>query len=100
MKRPFSYIFLASLLFAATTQITLAVAQPGKPQAIVAEVNGNKLTIADFQAYIQMRLGNKQRPQELNQAQRQVAFGRHAFADDVGFAQATAIIPTLRCTAP
>jgi peptidyl-prolyl cis-trans isomerase C len=45
--------------------------------AIIADVNGNKLTVADFQAYIKMRLNNEKQPNRLDQAQREKIFGEY-----------------------
>lgn len=77
MKKPYSYIFLLSLLFTASAHASASQAEKNQAHTIVAEINGTKLTIADFQAYIKMRLGENKRPQELNQAQRQKIFGQY-----------------------
>jgi len=86
MKNPFPRIFLFSLLLIpAVSQTVLAAATPAttgntgnpQPNAVIADVNGNKLTIADFQAYIKMRMSKEKNPGKLDQAQRQRIFSEY-----------------------
>lgn len=74
MKRTILNLVLASLLIS-MAQIVVAATQPDDHlNAVVADVNGTKLTIADFQAYIKMRQKN---PNELNHNQRQKIFDEY-----------------------
>jgi len=80
MKKPMTQIFLVCLLIAISSQAVLAAKQPQKQQqasAIVAEVNGEKLTIADFQAYIKMRMSKEKQPRKLDEKQRQKIFDEY-----------------------
>ena len=79
MKKPILYLTLASLLLTSATQVVIAADKPSRPQAdaIIAEVNGNKLTYADFQAYIKMRMSREKQPHRLDQAQRQKIFDEY-----------------------
>lgn len=82
MKIKFPPIFLSRLLFiliAMIAHLPVAISQErtSNTNSIVAEVNGNKLTIADFQAYIQMRMGKNKQPDKLDKAQREQIFGEY-----------------------
>lgn len=80
MKKSFSLILLSSLLLLLTATVATAAEPMNKTTAsnIVAEVNGSQLTVADFQAYIKMRLANKDKQaRNLTQAQRQQIFDEY-----------------------
>ena len=82
MKNPFPRALLASLLFfSITPQLVLAAANQASRKipanAIIADVNGQKLTLADFQAYIKMRISKEQHPEKLTPAQRQQIFSEY-----------------------
>lgn len=76
MKKSLLAILATSLLV--TLPLSAALAAKG-PQlnTVIAEVNGSKLTVADFQAYIRMRMQNAKQKESLSPAQRQKIFGEY-----------------------
>jgi len=79
MKKPILSVFLASLLLVPAVHGATAAetSSKNKGDTIIAEVNGSKLTIADFQAYIKMRMSREKKPHRLDQAQRQKIFDEY-----------------------
>lgn len=79
MKKQILSVFLASLLLVPAFHGASAAETSSKNKAdtVIAEVNGSKLTIADFQAYIKMRMNREKKPHRLDQAQRQKIFDEY-----------------------
>jgi peptidyl-prolyl cis-trans isomerase C len=79
MKKPIVNLCLTCLLLALSIHTAVAADKTINvpANAIIADVNGNKLTVADFQAYIKMRLNNEKQPNRLDQAQREKIFGEY-----------------------
>ena len=79
MKKPILSLSLASLLIVASTQPATAADAPStiKSDTVIAEINGSKLTVADFEAYIKMRMSKDKNPQRLDKAQRQKLFDEY-----------------------
>jgi len=77
MKKNLSYTLLTVLLLISTISEVVADEVNQKLNAIIAEVNGKQLTVADFQAYIRMRMPNNKQPEKLDQEQRQKIFGEY-----------------------
>ena len=79
MKKPFLPILATGLLLLALPIQAALAANAPQPQlsTVIAEINGSKLTVADFQAYIRMRMQNANQQDPLSQAQRQKIFGEY-----------------------
>lgn len=78
MKKTFTQTLLISLLLINPLS-TIVNAEPAKAQlnAVIADVNGIKLTVADFQAYIRMRMPDNKQPEKLTPAQRNKIFNEY-----------------------
>ena len=80
MKKPFPHVILGSMLcFFSVTQSVLAAERPEniQPSSIIADVNGHKLTIAEFQAYIRLRMSKEKQPGNLDENQRKRIFDEY-----------------------
>jgi peptidyl-prolyl cis-trans isomerase C len=76
MKKPFLH-FLAFGLLMMLPFFALSAAETPQHSAVIAEINGAKLTAANFQAYIRMRMRNAQQKEELSPTQRQKIFSEY-----------------------
>jgi peptidyl-prolyl cis-trans isomerase C len=76
MKKAFLSLFTSALLVTLPV-LPLSAAEAPKLNAVIAEINGSKLTVADFQAYIRMRMRNSELKEPLNPAQREKIFGEY-----------------------
>jgi len=76
MKKLFLPILATGLLIALPSHTVLSAEAP-QLNTIIAEINGSKLTVADFQAYIRMRMQNAKKQETLSPDQRQKIFGEY-----------------------
>ena len=76
MKKTFLPILVTGLLIVLPSQAALTAEAP-QLSTVIAEINGSKLTVADFQAYIRMRMQNAKQQETLSPVQRQKIFSEY-----------------------
>jgi peptidyl-prolyl cis-trans isomerase C len=76
MKKAFLSLLVPALLVTLPAPSAFAADGP-QLKTVIAEINGNKLTVADFQAYIRMRLRNGKLKEPLTPGQRERIFGEY-----------------------